>query len=67
MKKRAEDAPLKYGRFEDCPDVAKHTKTPSGYVEKAEWAERKMKTHECHQCPTCGFWVIWRRRRKAKT
>jgi hypothetical protein len=60
-----EPLPFKYDRFEDCPDAKKHTKQPDGYVSRAEWAERKLKTHDCTQCPTCGFWVIWRRKRAA--
>lgn len=55
--------PFAYDRFEDCPAAKAHAKQPSGYVERSNWSERKLKTHEQLQCPTCGFWVIWRRRR----
>lgn len=55
--------PFKYDRFEDCPDAAKHAKMPDGYIDRAEWSERKARKHVCEQCPTCGFWVKWRRRR----
>ena len=24
-----------------------------------EWAERRLRTHECIQCPECGLWKIW--------
>ncbi len=59
--------PLRYDRFEDCPDAAKkHAKQPYGYLERSEWADRKLKTHTCHQCPTCGFWSVWKRKPKAK-
>jgi len=59
--------PFKYERFEDCPDADKnHARQPDGYVERSEWADRKAKTHTCHQCPTCGFWVMWKRKPKAK-
>ncbi len=51
---------------EDCPDKAKHTKSPSGYMEWHAWAEKKAKTHTQHRCPTCGFWSIWKRKPKVK-
>lgn len=50
---------VKYKKAEDCPDVRKHTKTPSGYIQFHEWAEKKSKTHKQIKCPTCGFWAIW--------
>lgn len=40
-----------------CDD---HTPSPSGYVAWHEWAERKAKTHNQLQCPTCGTWAIWK-------
>lgn len=36
-----------------------HTPAPSGYAAWHEWAERKSRTHEQHQCPGCGLWQIW--------
>lgn len=50
---------------ETCPSRSKHTPCPSGYIAWHEWAEAKEKTHEQTQCPTCGFWAIWKRRRRA--
>ena len=55
---------LKYKRAEDCPDAAKHTKTPSGYLAWHAWAEKKAKTHEQHRCPKCGFWTLWKPKAK---
>jgi hypothetical protein len=54
-----------YKRAEDCPDAVKHTKSPPGYLQWHAWAENKAKTHTQHRCPKCGFWVIWKRKRKA--
>lgn len=53
-----------YKSAEACPDRAKHTSDPPGYLAWHEWAEKKAKTHDQHQCPTCGFWVIWKRKKK---
>lgn len=58
----SDERPTEYERFEDCPDARKHTKQPAGYVDRALWGERKAKTHTQERCPTCGFWVIWRRK-----
>jgi hypothetical protein len=49
---------------ETCPDRAKHTPDPPGYVAWLEWAEKKAKTHTQHQCPKCGYWVVWKRKPK---
>lgn len=58
------ELPLKYDRHEDCPDAAKrHTKAPTGYLERESWAERKSRRHVQTQCPTCGYWVVWKRRK----
>lgn len=46
----------------DCPDKAKHTPCPNGYLSWQEWAEKKAKTHVQMPCPTCGHWAIWKRR-----
>lgn len=47
-----------------CADVAKHTQQPLGYLAWHEWAEKKARTHDQHQCPTCGLWTIWRRKER---
>ena len=49
----------KFRHADDCPDVAKHTTCPSGYIAWHDWAEKTAKTHRCTQCETCGFWVVW--------
>ena len=60
-------SPFKYDRFEDCPDARKHTKQPAGYIDRSLWADRKAKTHDCFQCPTCGFWRVWKRKERGMT
>ena len=44
----------------DCPDRAKHSPMPSGYVDRSEWAG-SMLSHGARQlrCPTCGLYAIW--------
>ena len=42
-----------------CPNVAKHTKCPEGYLQWHPWAERKSKTHRTERCPACGLYAIW--------
>ena len=37
---------------------------PKGYVARAEWAEKKLVTHQQEQCPVCGLWVFWVKREK---
>ena len=37
---------------------------PSGYLQWTEWAEKKSKTHDQTQCPDCGLWAIYSRKRK---
>lgn len=32
---------------------------PTGYVNRAEWAEEMLTTHDQLQCPGCGLWTIW--------
>lgn len=44
---------------DECPDAAKHTRCPRGYVGWHEWAETKQRTHHQIRCPTCGLFVIW--------
>lgn len=52
-----------YKTAEQCPDRAKHTPDPPGCLAWHEWAEKKAKTHDQFQCRTCGFWVIWKRKK----
>jgi DNA-directed RNA polymerase subunit RPC12/RpoP len=40
---------------------------PRGYGEWHEWAQAKIKTHTNEQCPTCGYFTVWKKRPKAKT
>jgi len=49
-----------YRNAEQCPDRATHTESPDGYLAWHVWAEEKARTHVQHQCPTCGFWAIWK-------
>lgn len=56
---------VRYRSADDCPDAASHTPHPIDYGAHADWAERKLKTHTQHRCPTCGFWAIWKPKRKA--
>jgi hypothetical protein len=49
-----------------CPNVAKHTKCPTGYVQWHDWADRKMFTHKQVQCPSCGLYAIWIKKRKRR-
>lgn len=45
---------------DDCPEVERHTSVPSGYVARAEDAERRLAAGEVQrQCPACGLWAIW--------
>ncbi len=53
-----------YPSADQCPDVARHTAHPKGYLAHADWAEKMGKTHEQTQCPTCGYWAIWVPREK---
>ena len=45
-----------------CTNANEHTKSPDGYIEWHEWAERKGKTHRSTKCPGCGLYEIWRKR-----
>lgn len=54
------DAPIKYDSAGQCPDRANHTEHPRGYLNHSVWAARMSECHTQHQCPTCGFWAIWR-------
>jgi hypothetical protein len=37
----------------------KHTKSPDGYLQHAQWAEDMLKTHKQIKCPNCGLWAVW--------
>lgn len=50
-------------RDEPCPQRHRHTRCPEGYLDWHAWAERKARTHAQQQCPGCGRWAIWRKRR----
>ena len=44
-----------------CPNAAKHTRQPSGYIEWDEDCERREARGQVQtQCPACGLWVIWK-------
>lgn len=47
---------------ETCPDRRKHTVCPARYLEWHAWADWKAKTHRQVACPTCGLYVIWKRK-----
>ena len=56
------DSPLKFKRYQDCPDAAKlHVDAPrdmnlNGY----------SPTKRQVRCPSCGFWSMWVTRQKVK-
>ena len=50
---------FKYPSSEHCPDPARHTSEPRGYLHWHAWAEEMAKTHRQERCPRCGFWAIW--------
>ncbi len=50
----------------DCPDRAKHTKCPEGYLQWHAWAAKKMKTHTQVRCPSCGLFAIWVPKKKGR-
>lgn len=39
-----------------------HTPAPTGYVARAEWAERMSRTHRQVRCPGCGLFKVWVRK-----
>lgn len=56
---------LRYPSKDDCPDATRlHTPCPSGYFEWHEWAREKAKTHKSERCPTCGYYSVWKPKRK---
>lgn len=42
----------------DCPNSANHVRSPRGYVEWHEWAEKQAETHEPAKCPGCDRWLL---------
>lgn len=44
---------------EDCPNIEKHTASPSQYNAYIEWCEKMSNTHDQFECAYCGFYVIW--------
>jgi hypothetical protein len=46
----------------NCPKENLHTPTPEGYIQHAEWADQRMKTHTQIKCPGCGLYAIWIKR-----
>lgn len=42
-----------------CPDAARHTPHPSGYVSHGMWAEQMLQTHVQRVCSGCGRLEIW--------
>lgn len=46
-------------RRPDCDPRCEEHQQPTGYVNRAEWAEYMLQTHDQLQCPGCGLWSIW--------
>ena len=42
-----------------CPNAAKHTPHPKGYVDHATWGYEMLRTHRQVRCAGCGLWAIW--------
>ena len=42
-----------------CPNAAKHTPHPKGYVDHATWGYEMLRTHRQVRCDGCGLWAIW--------
>jgi len=41
-----------------------HTPCPEGYLEWHAWAEQMGRTHDQKQCPECGRYAIWEKRKR---
>lgn len=51
---------------EACAVAPTHSdKGAFGYLNWHDWAKKKSKTHTQHRCPTCGFWVIWKPKKRS--
>ncbi len=55
---------LEMGRgSEMCAEASKHDDQRTlGILNWRDWVKKKSKTHAQHRCPTCGFWVMWKRK-----
>ncbi|WP_027933716.1 hypothetical protein [Amycolatopsis thermoflava] len=42
-----------------CDPRCQEHQQPTGYIDRAEWAEYMLITHDQRQCPGCGLWTIW--------
>lgn len=49
-----------------CPQRARHTKAPEGYIAWHTWAADKARTHTQKRCPGCGLFTIWVRKKPRK-
>jgi hypothetical protein len=41
-----------------------HAESPKGYIEFFNWCDEMNKTHKQIQCPVCGLYEVWIKRRK---
>ena len=48
------------------PDKCVHTPCPDGYVARAEWAMKALRTHEQVPCRKCGLFAVWLPKREAR-
>jgi len=48
--------------WQACPVVEEHDDhdAPDAILDRRDWAEEKMKTHEPRPCAACGLFVMWR-------
>jgi hypothetical protein len=55
----SEDYPLPGSvKREECPNRDNHANGPVGYMAWHAWADERSETHDQHQCPGCGLWLI---------
>lgn len=43
--------------------LCEHTPHPKGYMEHYAWAQEMLKTHVQLQCPCCGLYAVWRKKK----
>jgi len=43
----------------ECPNIKKHTPSPSDYTERYDWAQEMVKAHRQLRCLGCGLYKIW--------